>query len=126
MRLPIVLVLSVLLIGAVPARAQFVMDLGNLIAAIRIGDPGDSVEKLGIANSIYVERVSRLSGIRISGDILDAALDSRWRMLSYLRAQVLQVPQAMKALERHGATVEQVIWLTATNDGSASLYIDDR
>ena len=112
--------------GTGPGQAQYVMDLGSLIAAIRVGDFGDDVEKLGRATTIYVERVSRLSGIRINGEILDNTIDMRQRVLRYLHAQIRQVPQAIKALERHGATVEQVIFLTATNDGSATLYVDDR
>lgn len=128
MKLPTMVALAALLaLGAAgTARAQFVMDLGSLIAAIRIGDFGDDVEKLGNANNIYVERVSRLSGIRINGDILDNAVAVRWRVLRYLHAQIRQIPGAIKALKLHHATVEQVIFLTATNDGSATLYVDDR
>lgn len=114
------------LASAGASQAQYVMDLGELIYSITIGDFGDDIEKLDRANNVYVERVSRLSGIRISGDTLDRAIDRRWRTLFHLQAHIRQVPAAMKALKRHHATVDQVIWMTATNDGSASLYIDDR
>ncbi len=128
MRIPMLLVLALVggLAGLAPARAQYVMDLGNLIAAIQVGDFGDDVERLGDARTVYVEGVARLSGIRITGGILDATLARRGRVLAYLRAQIRLVPQAMKALERHHATLEQVIFLTATNDGTATLYVDDR
>lgn len=121
-----VLALVVGLAGAGASQAQYVMDLGELIYAITVGDFDDDIERLDSANRVYVERVSRLSGIRISGDALDRAVDRRWRVLAYLQARIRLVPEAMKALRRHNATVDQVIWMTATNDGSASLYIDDR
>ena len=121
-----VLALVLGLAGAGASQAQYVMDLGELIYSITIGDFGDDIERLDRANRVYVERVSRLSGIRISGDTLDRAIDRRWRVLFHLQAHIRQVPEAMKALRRHNATVDQVIWMTATNDGSASLYIDDR
>lgn len=128
MRLPLLLALAVVagLAGPGTVRAQYVMDLGNLIAAIQVGDFGDDVERLGEARTVYVEGVARLSGMRISGAVLDATLARRARVLAYLRAQVRLVPQAIKALARHRATLDQVIFLTATSDGTATLYVDDR
>ncbi|MDP1729756.1 MAG: hypothetical protein Q8L54_00975 [Devosia sp.] len=112
--------------GAGPAQAQYVMDLGSLIAALRIGDFSGDIENLQKANRVYVERVSRLSGIRVSGDRLDGTVAARRRVLRYLHAIIRQVPEAMKALDRHGQTLDQVIFLTTTNDGTAMLYVDDR
>ncbi|HEY0918114.1 hypothetical protein [Devosia sp.] len=128
MRLPLLLALAVVagLAGPGTVRAQYVMDLGNLIAAIQVGDFGDDVERLGEARTVYVEGVARLSGMRISGAVLDATLARRARVLAYLRAQVRLVPQAIKALARHRATLDQVIFLTATSDGTATIYVDDR
>jgi hypothetical protein len=114
------------LAGTGASRAQYVMDLGSLIAALRVGDFSGEVENLSNANRVYVERVSRLSGIKMSGDILDRTIAARGGVLRYLRAIIRQVPEAMKALERHGETLDEVIFLTTTNDGTAMLYVDDR
>ena len=50
----------------------------------------------------------------------------RGRVLSYLRAIIRQNRTAMKALDVHHEALEDVIFLTTTNDGSAMLYVDDR
>lgn len=112
--------------GTSAARAQYVMDLGSLIAALRIGNFSDETENLFNARTIYVERVSRLAGIRLSGERLDRTIEARRRVLFHLRALIRQVPAAMKALERHGERLDDVIFLTTTNDGTATLYVDDR
>lgn len=112
--------------GAGAARAQYVMDLGNLIVALRIGDFSGETENLFNAQTVYVERISRLAGIRVSGERLDRTIEARRRALFHLRALIRQVPAAMKALERHGERLEDVIFLTTTNDGTAMLYVDDR
>ncbi|MHB1104037.1 MAG: hypothetical protein ACYC0C_14935 [Devosia sp.] len=108
------------------AQAQYVMDLGSLIAALRIGDFSGDVENLGNARRVYVERVSRLSGIRVSGGRLDRTIEARRRVLFYLQATIRQAPEAMKALRVHGESLDDVIFLTTTNDGTATLYVDDR
>lgn len=112
--------------GTGVARAQYVMDLGSLIAALRIGDFSGETENLFNARTAYVERVSRLAGIRVSGERLDRTIEARRRVLFHLQALIRQVPAAMKALERHGERLEDVIFLTTTNDGTATLYVDDR
>lgn len=122
----IALAMALSLSGAGEAQAQYVMDLGSLIAALRIGDFSGEVENLGNARGVYVERVSRLSGIGVSGERLDRTIEARRRVLFHLRATIRQAPEAIKALKRHGATLDQVIFLTTTNDGSATLYVDDR
>lgn len=113
-------------LGGLPVQAQYVMDLGSLMAALQVADFSGDAERLGSSRRVYVARVSRLAGIRVSGPRLDRLLARRDRVLFYLQASIRQVPEAMKALERHGATLDQVIYLTTTNDGSATLYVDDR
>jgi len=122
----IALVALLNLSGIGMVRAQYVMDLGSLIAALRIGDFSGEIDNLNKANRVYVERVSRLSGIRVSGGTLDRTIEARGSVLRYLRAIIRQVPEAMKALDRHGQTLDEVILLTTTNDGTATLYVDDR
>jgi len=92
---------AISLAGAWPAEAQYVMDLGNLIAALQVGDFSGDVDNLNSARRVYVERISRLSGIRVSGNRLDRTIEMRERVLIHLRAIIRQVPEAMKALERH-------------------------
>ena len=121
-----ILAVALTLASPAPVQAQYVMDLGSLIAALRIGDFRDDIENLQKANRVYVERVSRLAGIRISGDRLDRTIAARRRVLGYLHAIIRQVPEAMKALDRHGERLEDVIFLTTTNDGTAMLYVNDR
>lgn len=118
------MLLSLVVTGA--TRAQYVMDLGSLIAALRVGDFTGETENLFNARRVYVERISRLAGIRVSGEVLSRTIEARQRTLFHLRALIRQVPEAMKALERHGERLEDVIFLTTTNDGTATLYVDDR
>ena len=108
------------------ARAQYVMDLGSLIAALRIGDFAGVVEGVHDANTVYVARVSGLAGIRLSGRTLDRTIAARQGVLRHLRAAIGQAPEAMKALERHGHRLDQVIFVTTTKDRTAMLYVDDR
>lgn len=122
----LVLAVMLSLSGAGRAGAQYVMDLGSLIAALQVGDFSGDVENLNEARRVYVERVSRLSGMRVSGERLDRVIAMRERVLFYLKAIIRQVPEAMKALERHGESLDDVIFLTTTNDGTATLYVDDR
>lgn len=122
----LILALVLSFAAAAPANAQYVMDLGSLIAALRIGDFSGDIENLGNARRVYVERVSRLSGIRVSGELLDRTIEARQRVISYLQAIIRQVPEAMNSLERHGESLEDVIFLTTTDDGTAMLYVDDR
>lgn len=122
--LAVALGLTLSVIGAV--RAQYVMDLGSLIAALQVGDFSGDTENLSNARRVYVERVSRLSGIRVGGERLDRVVAMRERVLFHLRAVIRQAPEAMKALERHGEVLDDVIFLTTTNDGTATLYVNDR
>ena len=127
-KLSAVLVVAALLSlpAAGAAQAQYVMDLGSLMIGLQIGDFSGDVENLSNARTVYVERVSRLSGIRVSGKRLDRIVEARRRVLFHLHAVIRQVPEAIKALQRHGESLEDVIFLTTTNDGTASLYVDDR
>lgn len=117
-------VLISMLPAAVPA--QYVMDIGSLIAALRVGDFSGDMENLDHAQVVYVTRLSQMSGVRISAPTLDRAIADRERVLTYLRAIIRQSKVAMKALEVHHEALEDVIFLTTTNDGSAMLYVDDR
>lgn len=108
------------------APAQYVMDIGNLIAALQVGDFSGDLENFDRAQVVYVTRLSRIAGVRVSGARLDRTIASRQRVLSYLRAIIGQSRVAMKALAVHGEDLEDVIFLTTTNDGSAMLYVDDR
>ena len=118
--------LTLLLLLPNVASAQYVMDLGSLINALRVGDFSGDLENLDNARSISVTRVSKLSGIRIQGALLDRTVAARDRVLTYLRAIIRQNKLAMKALAIHHEALEDVIFLTTTNDGSAMLYVDDR
>ncbi|HEY9010026.1 MAG TPA: hypothetical protein VIN06_03320 [Devosia sp.] len=120
------LFLAALLLLPTVASAQYVMDLGNLISALRVGDFSGDLENLDRAQVVYVTRVSRLSGIRIQGGRLDRAIADRQRVLIYLRHIVSQNRVAMRALDVHHESLEDVIFLTTTSDGSAMLYVDDR
>ncbi len=123
----LLLAAAILSLGvSVPARAQYVMDLGNLIAAIQIGDLNDAVEGVHRANRVYVARVSGLAGIRVSGDRLTRVVEQRRGVLRYFRAAIRGAREARKALEIHGHTLDQVIYATFTNDRTATLYVDDR
>lgn len=120
------ILLAALLLLPTAAPAQYVMDLGNLISALRVGDFSGDLENLDRAQVVYVTRVSRLSGIRIQGGRLDRTIADRERALIYLRHIISQNRVAMRALEVHNENLEDVIFLTTTNDGSAMLYVDDR
>jgi hypothetical protein len=122
----IVLTMTLSMAGATSAQAQYVMDLGSLVIALRIGDFTGDIENLDNARTVYVARVSRLAGIRVGGERLDRTIEARARVLFHLQATVRQSRVAMKALERHGESIEDVIFLTTTNDGTATLYVDDR
>ncbi|RYE87672.1 MAG: hypothetical protein EOP19_03630 [Hyphomicrobiales bacterium] len=120
------LCLSLLLVVPLPAAAQYAMDLSNLVRAIRLADVGRDLENLDRAQSVYVTRVSRLAGIRLQGALLDRALGARQRTRHVIQSVVGGSRVAMKALAAHGEALEDVIFLTTTNDGTAMLYVDDR
>ena len=110
----------------VAASAQYVMDIGNLITGLRVGDFSGDMDNLDHARAVYVTRLSQIAGVRVSTPTLDKALASRERVLRYLRAIIKQNRVAMEALEVHHESLEDVIFLTTTNDGTAMLYVDDR
>jgi hypothetical protein len=119
------LVLS--LAGTVPARAQYIMDIGNLTIALRTGElPGVAAALSSGVTTVYVARLTGIAGARINGPTLDRAIANRSRSLRHLRAVVRQSREAMKALDRHGQTLDQVIHVTVTSDRTATLYVDDR
>jgi hypothetical protein len=120
--------LAVILLLMLPtsAPAQYVMDIGNLIMALRVGDFSGDLENLDHAQTVYVARLSQIAGMRVSGGTLDRTIASRQRVLTYLRAIIRQNKAAMKSLAVHGEDLEDVIYLTTTNDGAATLYVDDR
>jgi hypothetical protein len=121
------LCLTLLLLLPVPAAAQYVMDLANLARGISMADFRVSdFDNLADAQTVYVTRVSRLAGIKRQGAMLDRAIASSRGALSFLRAMVRQNRVAMRALQVHGEALDDVIFLTTTNDGSAMLYVDDR
>ena len=121
------LCLSLVLILPVPASAQYVMDLANLARGIGMAEfRARDFDNLADAQTVYVTRVSRLAGIKRQGAMLDRAIASSGRALNFLRAVVAQNRNAMRALRIHGEALEDVIFLTTTNDGSAMLYVDDR
>jgi hypothetical protein len=118
--------LTLLLLLPNAASGQYVMDLGSLINALRVGDFSGDLDNLDQAQSVYVTRVSKLAGIRIQGVLLDRTVAARERVLTYLRAIIRQNKAAMKALAIHHEALEDVIFLTTTSDGTAMLYVDDR
>jgi len=120
--------LSLALLMLLPnaASAQYVMDLGSLVSALRVGDFSGDLDNLDQAQSVYVTRVSKLAGIRIQGALLDRTVAARERVLTYLRAIIRQNKVAMKALAVHHEALDDVIFLTTTSDGTAMLYVDDR
>ena len=121
------LCLSLLLLLPLPATAQYVMDLANLARGIGMADfRSRDFDNLADAQTVYVTRVSRLAGIKRQGAMLDRAIASSRGALHFLRAMVSQNRIAMRALQVHGEALEDVIFLTTTNDGSAMLYVDDR
>lgn len=121
-------VLAVVALMSLPgaAQAQYTMLISELIAAIQIGDFNEDMNRLDGAITVYVERVSAMAGVAINKRSLDTVLARRWRALSYLRSVVRLSPVAIKALARHHEKLEDVILLTTTSDGSATLYVDDR
>jgi hypothetical protein len=128
-RRALILVAVVLALALGPwsaARAQYVMALGDLIAAIQIGDLNEAVEGVHRANVVYVARVSELAGIRVSGERLTRVVARRGGVLRYFRAAIRGAQPAQRALEIHGQTLDQVIYATFTNDRTATLYVDDR
>ena len=121
------LCLSLVLILPVPASAHYVMALANLARGIGMAEfRARDFDNLADAQTVYVTRVSRLAGIKRQGAMLDRAIASSGRALNFLRAVVAQNRNAMRALRIHGEALEDVIFLTTTNDGSAMLYVDDR
>jgi hypothetical protein len=122
----LLLALAVMLAAPAVARAQYVMDLGSLIAAIQVGDLNDAVEGVHSANSVYVARVSQIAGIRLQGERLTRAIERRQRVIQYFQRAIRGARVAMKALEVHGQTLDQVIYATFTRDRTATLYVDDR
>ena len=121
------LCLSLVLILPVPASAQYVMDLANLARGIGMAEfRARDFDNLADAQTVYVTRVSRLAGIKRQGAMLDRAIASSRGALTFLRAMVAQNRAAVRALRIHGEALEDVIFLTTTNDGSAMLYVDDR
>ena len=108
------------------ARAQFVMDVLSLVAAIQVGDLTGAVEGVSDANRVYVARVTELSGIRQNGRRLTRVIEQRRGVLRYFRYAIQGAREAMKALETHGESLDDVIFATYTNDRTATLYVDDR
>lgn len=121
-----VLVATTLAAVPMPVLAQYVMDIGNLTLAVRVGDYYGLAEGVDRATTVYVARLSRLAGIRTASGALDRAIADRWRSRRYLQAVVRQSRVAMRALERHGQTLDQVVHVTVTADRTATLYVDDR
>jgi hypothetical protein len=122
----IALALIVLLQFPAAVSAQYVMDIGNLISALRVGDFSGDLNNLDQARTVYVTRLTQIAGVRVSGPTLDRTLATRERVLGYLRAIIAQNRVAMKALQVHGESIEDVIFLTTTSDGTAMLYVDNR
>lgn len=114
------------LLLAQPALAQYVMDLGSLITALRLGEVIEDVEAFDRANTVYVARVSQISGVSLQGDGLDAVLADRQRSIGYLQSIVGQNREARRALQVHNEALSDVILVTTTSDGTATLYVDDR
>ena len=124
---PAALCLVLLALLAMPASAQYVMDVANLARGIGMADfRSRDFDNLADAQRVYVTRVSQLGGIKRQGAMLDRAIASSRRALEFLRDMVAQNREAMRALRVHGEALEDVIFLTTTNDGSAMLYVDDR
>ncbi len=124
---PAALCLVLLALLAVPASAQYVMDVANLARGIGMADfRSHDFDNLADAQRVYVTRVSQLGGIKRQGAMLDRAIASSRGALEFLRAMVAQNREAMRALRVHGEALEDVVFLTTTNDGSAMLYVDDQ
>lgn len=106
------------------ALAQYVMDVGSLTVALRVGDLGDS-EEIDQATTFYVAKLSLIAGAKNS-KVLDRAIANRIRAIRYLRNIVHQSREAMRILEINHSRLDQVILVTTTNDHTATLYVDDR
>lgn len=126
MRRLLIAVIVALLTLVPAARAQYVMDVVSLIAAIQIGDLNGAVEGVHQANRVYIARVSELAAISLNSDRLGRVVETRKGVLRYFRAAIRGAREAQKALEVHGHTLDQVIYATFTNDRTATLYVDDR
>lgn len=113
-----------LMMATPPASAQYVMDVGNLITALRVADFSNDLDNLDRAQSVYVTRLTQIAGS--DSAVLDRTIASRAGVLRYLRAIIGQNRLAMKALGIHHEALEDVIFLTTTNDGTAMLYVDNR
>ena len=126
MRLIQAVLVTLMVTFAPQVQAQATMQLMQLIQALQLADFSDVSEKLYNANTVYVTRITELAGIRLQGDRLTNMVDRRTRHLRSLRAMVRNSKAAIKALERHGEQLDNVIFATATNDGAAMLYVDNR
>lgn len=109
-----------------PALAQYVMDLGSLIGALRLGEVLEDIEEFDRANTVYVARVSKIPGVSLQGGRLDAVLADRRRVIGYMRSIISSSREARRALQIHNEALEDVIFVTTTSDGTATLYVDDR
>ncbi len=108
------------------AQAQYVMDIGNLINALRLADFSGDLDNLDQAQTVYVTRLTQIAGVRNGNRVLDQTLAMREGQLRHLRAIIRQNKAAMKALAIHNEVLEDVVFLTTTNDGTAMLYVDNR
>lgn len=121
------LTLTMLAASTGGALAQTVSTVGNLASTIRFGDLYDQIEGLRHPITVRVTRVSSLAGVRISGERLDRAIAQREGALHSLRRAVRRSRQAMRVLEIHGHTPDQVIWVVGdADDRTAMLFVDDR
>ena len=68
------LLLAALLLLPTASPAQYVMDLGSLISALRVGDFSGDIENLDHAQVVYVTRLSQIAGVRVSGRMLDQTI----------------------------------------------------
>jgi len=122
----LLLLLGLLCVLGGTAQAQYVMDIGSLITALRVADFSRDLDNLDRAQSVYVTRLSEIAGVRVGHPVLDQTLARRERHLHYLRAIIAQNRAAMQALAIHNEALADVVFLTTTDDGTAMLYVDDR
>ena len=123
---PFLVAFCLMVAPAASVRAQYVMDIVSLIAAIGVADLTEAVDGVNRANRVYIARVTELAGIRINGDRLTRAIERRQRVLDYFRSAIRGGREARRALEIHGEELEDVIYATFTNDLTATLYVDNR
>jgi hypothetical protein len=116
--------LSVVPVGAV--RAQLAMDVAALIGVLNVGDTTNLLAGVHAANNVHMARVTTLAGIRPYGDFLSKAVERRGRVIRELRHGMRSIKAVQRALEIHNQTLDQVIWVTVTNDRVATLYVDNR